>query len=115
MLIFGSVAGAHKQATNGAETQATKRISIQDFRFSPAKITVKAGTKVIWVNEDSVPHTVTGNGAGGGASANNGAFDSGTLRPGERFSHTFRKAGTFAYHCEIHPEMQGSVTVKLQR
>lgn len=138
MLIFVSVAGAQKQAT--------KTVSIQDSRFSPAKITVKPGTKVTWVNRGDAPHTVTGNdnsvtggnasgddggnasgnasggnanGAngrdGGVANANNGAFDSGALRPGERFSVTFKKPGKFAYHCEIHPKMKGSVTVKRRR
>jgi plastocyanin len=108
MLIFVSVAGAHKQPTNAAQAQkqATKKVSIQDFRFSPAKIAVKKGTKVTWVNRGNAAHTVT---------ANNGAFDSGTLQPGESFSRTFRKAGKFNYHCEIHPEMKGSVTVKRRR
>jgi len=98
MLIVGSVAGAQRQAT--------KTVSIQDYRFLPAKITVKPGTKVAWVNRGDAPHTAT---------ANNGAFNSGTLQPGERFSRTFRKAGKFAYHCEIHPQMKGSVTVMRQR
>jgi plastocyanin len=111
MLIFVSVAaGAQKQATNEAgahkpakKTVLIKPVLIQDFSFSPAKIVVKKGTKVIWVNTDAAPHTVT---------ANNGAFDSGVLQRGETFTRTFRKAGKFAYHCEIHPEMVGSVRVK---
>jgi plastocyanin len=110
MLIFVSVAaGAQKQATTeaGAHKPAKKTVLIQDFSFSPAKIVVKKGTKVIWVNKDAAPHTVT---------ANNGAFDSGVLRRGEKFTRTFRKAGKkFAYHCEIHPEMVGSVRVKQRR
>jgi plastocyanin len=108
MLIFVSVAGAHKQATNEAEAQkqARKTVLIKDFRFSPAKIAVKKGTKVTWVNKDRAPHTVT---------ANNGAFDSGVLEQGDKFTRTFKKAGKFAYHCEIHPEMKGKVSVKKRR
>jgi len=96
MLIFGSVAGAQKQAT--------RTVVIQDFSFKPAHITIKRGTKVIWINRDSTAHTAT---------ANNGrSFDSGRLGPGQRFSHTFKRAGKKSYHCEIHPDMRGSVVVK---
>ena len=107
MLIFGSVAGAQKQAQKQAtrtQKQATRTVVIQGFSFKPAHITVKRGTRVTWINKDSTTHTAT---------ANNGAFDSGRLRPGQRFSHTFKTAGrTNKYHCEIHHSMRGSVTVK---
>jgi plastocyanin len=96
MLIFGSVAGAQKQAT--------RTVVIQNFSFKPAHITIKRGTRVRWINKDSTTHTAT---------ANNGAFDSGRLRPGQSYSHTFKTAGrTNEYHCEIHPDMRGSVVVK---
>ena len=96
MLIFGSVAGAQKQAT--------RTVVIQGFSFKPAHITIKRGTKVIWINRDSTAHTAT---------ANNGrSFDSGRLGPGQRFSHTFKSAGKKPYHCEIHADMRGSVVVK---
>jgi plastocyanin len=96
MLIFGSVAGAQKQAT--------RTVVIQNFSFKPAHITIKRGTRVRWINKDSTTHTAT---------ANNGAFDSGRLRPGQSYSHTFKTAGrTNKYHCEIHPSMRGSVVVK---
>jgi plastocyanin len=109
MLILVSVAaGAHKQPTNeaGAHKPAKKTVLIQDFSFSPAKIVVKKGTKVTWVNKDEAPHTVT---------ENNGRFDSGVLERGDKFTRTFRKTGKFAYHCEIHPGMMGSVRVKQRR
>ncbi len=109
MLIFVSVAiGAQKQATNEVQAQkhAKKTVLIQDFRFSPAKITVRKGTRVTWINKDRAPHTVT---------ANNGAFSSRILDKGETFSTTFRHRGVFRYHCEIHPDMRGSVLVKRRR
>ena len=56
----------------------------------------------MWVNEGNTPHTVT---------ADDGSFDSGTLQPGESYSHTFQSAGMVPYHCSIHPFMTGSVTV----
>ncbi len=103
-MFVGSVAGAHKHPTTGAHKHPTRTVSIQNFSFKPANITIKPGTKVIWINKDSTPHTAT---------ANNGrSFDSGRLGPGQRYSHTFRTAGKKSYHCEIHSSMKGSVTVK---
>ena len=107
MLIFGSVAGAQKASVAGAQKQqkqATRTVVIQGFSFKPAHITVKRGTRVTWINKDMTKHTAT---------ASNGAFDSGVLRSGQSYSHTFKTAGrTNKYHCEIHHSMRGSVTVK---
>jgi plastocyanin len=103
-LFVVSVAGAHKHPTAAAHKHPTRTVLIQNFSFKPANITIKRGTKVIWINRDSTAHTAT---------ANNGrSFDSGRLGPGQRFSHTFMRAGKKSYHCEIHPDMKGSVTVK---
>jgi plastocyanin len=103
-LFVVSVAGAHKHPTAAAHKHPTRTVLIQNFSFNPANITIKRGTKVIWINRDSTAHTAT---------ANNGrSFDSGRLGPGQRFSHTFKRAGKKSYHCEIHPDMKGSVTVK---
>jgi plastocyanin len=94
-LALSSVAAARKQQT--------RTIVIQNFSFKPAHITIKRGTKVIWINKDSVMHTAT---------ANNGkSFNSGLLRKGKSYSHTFKSAGKKPYHCEPHPHMKGSVTV----
>jgi plastocyanin len=107
VLTFASVAGAQKASVAGAQIQqkqATRTVLIQNFSFKPAHITVKRGTRVTWINKDMTKHTAT---------ASNGAFDSGVLRPGQSYSHTFKTAGrTNNYHCEIHPFMMGSVTVK---
>jgi plastocyanin len=103
-LFVVSVAGAHKHPTAAAHKHPTRTVLIQNFSFKPANITIKRGTKVIWINRDSTAHTAT---------ANNGrSFDSGRLGTGQRFSHTFKRAGKKSYHCEIHPDMRGSVVVK---
>jgi plastocyanin len=95
-LALSSVAGARKQQT--------KTVVIQDFKFKPAQITIKRGTKVIWINKDTAPHTAT---------AKNGkSFDSGLLRKGQRYSHTFKREGKTPYFCKIHPHMKGNVTVQ---
>jgi plastocyanin len=97
-------AGTQKQAAAMAQKRPTRTVVIQNFHFKPAHITIKRGTRVRWINRDSAPHTVTANKAG--------SFDSGHLRHGQRYSHTFKTAGKKAYHCEIHPFMRGSVVVK---
>src|SRR5262249_31836474 len=81
---------------------ATSQVTIADFSFTPSSITVNAGDTVKWMNNGPSMHTVT---------SNTGAFNSGTLQSGQSFSFTFASAGTFAYHCTIHPFMTGTVTV----
>jgi plastocyanin len=103
-LFAVSVAGAHKHPTAMAQKHPTRTISIQNFSFKPAHITIKRGTKVRWINKDSTAHTAT---------ANNGrSFDSGRLGKGQRYIHTFKSAGKKSYHCRIHPDMRASVVVK---
>ena len=86
-----------------AAATATKKVQIVDFAFSPKTITISKGTRVKWTNTGSMDHTST---------SNTGIWDSGTIAPGGSFSRVFRKAGTFAYHCAIHPSMKGKVIVK---
>jgi plastocyanin len=61
------------------------------------------GTTVTWRNTDSTSHTSTSNAAG---------WNSGIIAPGGEFSFSFQSAGTFPYHCQIHPGMVGTVTVR---
>jgi len=77
-------------------------VSIQDFSFSPAQITVAPGTTVNWTNEGPSPHTTT---------ADDGTWDSGTMEQGEDFSFTFDEPGTYTYHCSIHPDMTATIKV----
>lgn len=81
----------------------TAEVVIKDLAFSPATITVAAGTTVTWTNQDSVSHTVT---------SSTGIFDSGTLSKGAEFSYTFNNAGDFEYYCSIHTTMVGHVIVE---
>ena len=75
-------------------------VTAVDFAFEPASLTVPPGTEVRFVNDGQALHTATGD-----------AFDSGSLRSGQSFSHTFADAGTFAYSCAFHPDMTGEVRV----
>jgi len=71
--------------------------------YAPNPITVAVGGTVTWKNNDSVTHTSTANG---------GAWNSGNMAPGASFSTTFSSAGSFQYHCTIHPGMVGTITVQ---
>lgn len=71
-------------------------------RYVPSPYAMHVGQRVTWVNGDSVSHTAT---------ANNAAFNTGVLSPGQRKSWTPLKAGTYTYSCFIHPEMHGVITV----
>ncbi len=78
-------------------------VTVQNFAFSPATITVKAGTTVRWTQKDSTTHTVT---------SDNGVFDSKNLAQGQTFTYTFSTPGTYNYHCSIHSYMTGTVIVQ---
>ena len=71
--------------------------------YAPETLRVKAGTKVTWVNRDTVTHTVSSKGTS--------LFDSGSLATGATFSYTFTRAGTYPYYCTVHPWMKATVIV----
>ena len=73
------------------------------FGFNPSTLTIRVGTTVIWKNVSSAPHTVT--------SDDGQTFDSGNIAVGGTFRFTFRNAGTFSYHCNIHPYMRARIVV----
>ena len=84
-------------------TNNPNSVSIKNFAFSNTSLNVTTGTTVTWTNNDATTHTVT---------ANDGSFDSGSIAPGNSFTHTFTGMGTVQYHCRIHPMMKGAVIVK---
>jgi plastocyanin len=89
----------------GVPVSAVQRsVTMVDDRFRPASITVTVGSSVRWVNRGQSAHTVT--------SRVNGQFDSSLVQPGNGFSHTFTRAGTYRYYCFLHDGMNGVVTVK---
>jgi plastocyanin len=71
--------------------------------FAPDDLNVAVGTTVTWTNTDSTSHTSTSDASG---------WQSGIIAPGGHFSFSFPTAGTFRYHCSIHPGMVGTVVVK---
>ena len=77
-------------------------VTISDFKFTPASITIHVGDTVTWTNNGPSAHTAT---------ANDGSFNTGVLQKGHSASHTFTTAGTFTYICQIHPFMHGTIVV----
>jgi plastocyanin len=84
------------------ERTAPDVVEISDFSFPAGATRAEVGSEVTWTNADPAQHTVT---------ATDGSFDSGPIAPNGDFSVTFDQVGTFAYRCEIHPTMEGSVRV----
>lgn len=86
-----------------APTPAGNTVLISNFSFNPATLTIKAGDSVTFTNNDSVGHSVV---------ADDGSFDTGILAQGQSKTLVFSKAGTFAYHCSVHPSMKAAIVVQ---
>ncbi|MCL4558047.1 MAG: plastocyanin/azurin family copper-binding protein [Deltaproteobacteria bacterium] len=94
--------------TATATTSVTASDSNYTFAFTPSCIKISSGQTVTWTNAGSMNHTVTSD---SGAPV---TFDSGSLSPGQTFSHTFSSPGTIGYHCTYHVSygMKGTVIVQ---
>jgi len=105
----GGTGGAYGTTPTTASTPTTSgggggaQVVMKNLAFDPATVTIKVGESVTWTNQDSTNHTVT---------ADNGEFNSDQLANGATFSFKFDKAGTYAYHCSIHPSMKATVVVE---
>jgi plastocyanin len=101
-----STGPAPATAAPAAPAAGGNTIAIKNFAFSPATLTVKSGTTVTWTNEDGASHTVVSD---AGALV---AFTSPSLATGSSYPVTFTQAGTYPYHCSIHPSMTGTIIVQ---
>jgi plastocyanin len=80
---------------------STTTVEISNNAFNPPQLNVAPGTTVTFVNNDTVPHTAT---------ADNDVFDL-EVPPGSSYPVVLEGAGTVTYHCELHPDMKGSIVV----
>lgn len=87
---------------NPGTTVNPNEVIMQGTAFSPASLSVKAGTKVTWRNNDYMAHTVT---------SDTGLFDSGSIGTSGSYSYTFTATGTYSYHCNFHSGMTGVIVV----
>jgi plastocyanin len=94
-------AGENAPAPSG-EAVRSEKVVISGFQYDPETLTIQAGGKVTWQNEDSAEHTAT---------LDDGSFTTGALAEGKLKSESFKTPGTYTYFCEIHPQMKGTVEV----
>lgn len=101
-----ATATATSQPT-AAQTATTVKVQIVEkngqYSFQPATLTIKKGTQVVWTNMSDAPHTVTSDSSAFNTTSN--------LSQNQTYKFTFATAGTFAYHCNIHPYMKATITV----
>lgn len=84
-----------------AQASGAKTVDINHFAFHPPKLEVAKGGRVVFSNSAGIAHTAT----------DNGAFDTGHIKPGHSVTVRFTQKGTFSYHCSIHPFMHGKIVV----
>jgi len=77
-------------------------LTIDNFTFKPDAVTVPVGTRIVWVNDDDIPHSIV---------ETTGKFHSPALDTEDKFSFAFDKAGSYEYFCGLHPHMKGKVVV----
>ncbi len=97
-------------ASEGAMMKKETMVSITSTGFSPKTITVKAGDSVTWTNNDSANHNV--NSDPHPTHTLYPFLNLGTIKPGDKKSATFEKAGTYTYHDHLNPSLTGTVTVE---
>ncbi len=94
-------AGGENEPLPGGAARA--KVSIDNFTFNPETLEIRAGTKVVWVNNDDVPHTVR---------STEDKFRSDALDTDDEFERVFSEPGTYEYYCGVHTHMTGKVVVK---
>jgi plastocyanin len=113
-LAFGGCGGGGDSASSeatpatspgsgAAPSRGAGAVTIKDYKYGPASLTVPLGTTVKFTNQDSTPHTAT--------SKESGGFETGPIDTGKSATIKLEKAGTFTYYCVFHPFMKGTITV----
>jgi plastocyanin len=100
ILIASCSKNSSYGSSNNSQPQAAS-VSIVNMAYNPVTLHISAGATVTWTNNDNMAHTVT---------ADDSSFFSPTIPTGGKYTHTFSGAGTYPYHCVIHPGMKATVT-----
>ncbi|HEX8105297.1 MAG TPA: cupredoxin domain-containing protein [Solirubrobacteraceae bacterium] len=113
VLLAGCGGGEESKPRTAVEPDATPAptaassgratVKIVDFEYTPKNVEVSAGTQVTWIDKDAANHTVT---------FAKGPGDLGNVDQGRRLKARFTKPGRYAYVCQYHPNMAGTVTVR---
>jgi plastocyanin len=99
----GSAPAAGGGGCSASTEAGAASVAIENFAFNPADVTAAVGETITWTNSDSAGHTAT---------LDDGACDTGTIGPDASSGLVFDTAGTYTYHCTIHPNMTGSITIQ---
>ena len=99
--------GAASGESVGPRSQQGAAVTIQLFQFQPGRLEIKAGTTVIWVNQDDILHTVTL----GTPENRNGSVNLNLSGKGATVSFTFDRPGEYEYFCDRHQSMRGRILV----
>ena len=105
VALFSAVGLSATVPLPASASTPTEHVSIQMFAFTPFSVTAPMGSVVVWTNMDSVAHTST---------SDQGFWGSPHIAPNTSWSRKFNQAGTFSYHCAIHTEMHGRVSVPMR-
>ncbi len=116
LMVIGAVVGLVQgtdegsDADGGTDMEASgegsggAEVAIVDFSFDPEEVSVSVGDTVTWTNQDTAEHNVIAEEGAPGESSD--------VPQGETYEFTFEEAGDFAYICNLHPNMEGTVTVE---
>jgi plastocyanin len=99
LLISSDLTAADPQPPKGA----VHTVVIENMQYNPPELRVHRGERIVWVNKDLFPHTVT---------AASHAFDSGSIAAGVSWTYVAGKGGEYAYGCSFHPTMKGLLKVQ---
>jgi len=103
-LVFVMLmAPTHSHTQPAASVETPVEITIDNFTFTPAVITVEPGTMIRWLNRDDIPHTVV---------AKSLTFKSKALDTDDSFLHRFNEVGVVDYFCSLHPHMTGKIIIR---
>ena len=102
-ILFLPVPRLSGEMPGREQDEEDAQVFIESSGFEPANLNIPAGTTVTWTNHDGMAHTVFNS---------DKVFISEMLDTGEKYSFVFHKAGTYPYHCSIHPKMTGTINVK---
>lgn len=101
LLGISQAAPASSSGPARASSGSGVTVDISHFKFHPPTLRIRRGAQVVFSNSSSITHTAT----------HRGSFDTGQIKPGQSVAVRFKRRGTFAYVCKIHPFMHGTIVV----
>lgn len=102
LLLTGLLVGSSTSAERSRDGLETHTVRIASMQFEPQEIVVPRGSRVVWINDDLFPHTVTAK----------ESFDSGSIAAGASWTYIAMQPGMYEYVCSLHPTMKGRMVVR---